>query len=69
MLYLSVFMNTVSFPSKLAYVLTNSVDENSNFTTIIDSGKYAEYSPQYNSNIIQISYSTCGEISERFSIS
>ena len=76
------YISSGSLPSKLPCALTNPVDENGNPVSIINPGNYTEYSLKYSdvSNaipdselqlnaFIQIGYSTCNEISEKYPIS
>jgi len=76
------YISSGSLPSKLPCALTNPVDENGNSVSIVDLGKYTEYSLKYSDTsnaipdselqlnaFIQIGYSSCNEISEKYPIS
>jgi len=69
-----------SVPSKLVCIIVNPVNETGGGISSVDRGRYVEYTLMYDDNIIkddnlqlnayvQISYSNCGEISEKFPIS
>ncbi len=76
----NVTTTVTNIPSKLPCALTNPVDDSGSPISYLDPGKYVEYSLKFDGSTItssvlqvnsyvQISYSTCGEISERFPIS